>query len=183
MFGSYRVDDPKDAVPRLQLDFDNGELAFYSCSVRLLEGELDELYDWRGDVMSPTWSASLALRKLRARPTLLACDALLDQTIFAGVGNIMKNEVLYRIRVHPLSQVGALSAYKLAQLVRQARVYAFEFLAWKKACVLRKHWLVHNQSRCPRHDIPLRRAYLGVSNRRTFFCVRCQKLYRLDTGT
>lgn len=183
MFGSYRIDDPKDAAPRLQLDFDNGELAFYSCSVRLLDGALDELYDWRGDVMSPTWSPALALRKLRAQPTMLACDALLDQTIFAGVGNIMKNEVLYRIRVHPLSQVGALSAYKLGQLVRQARVYAFEFLAWKKAYVLRKHWLVHNQSRCPRHEIPLTRAYLGLSNRRTFFCVRCQKLYRLGIGT
>jgi len=182
MFGSYRVDDPKDAAPRLQLDFDNGALAFYSCSVRLLEGDLDALYDWRADVMSPTWSPALALRKLRARPALLACDALLDQTIFAGVGNIMKNEVLYRIRVHPLSQIGALSAYKLGQLVRQARVYAFEFLAWKKAYVLRKHWLVHNQSRCPRHDIPLSRAYLGVSDRRTFFCVRCQKLYRQDIG-
>jgi formamidopyrimidine-DNA glycosylase len=26
-----------------------------------------------------------------------------NQTIFAGVGNIIKNEVLFRIRVHPLS--------------------------------------------------------------------------------
>lgn len=182
MFGSYRIDDPKEAAPRLQLDFDNGELAFYSCSVRLLEGDLDALYDWRGDVMSPTWSPALARKKLRANPSMLACDALLDQTIFAGVGNIMKNEVLYRIRVHPLSEVGALSAYKLGQLVEQARVYAFEFLAWKKAYVLRKHWLVHNQSRCPRHGIPLQRAYLGTTNRRTFFCERCQKLYQRDTS-
>ena len=27
---------------------------------------------------------------------MLVCDALLDQNIFAGVGNIIKNEVLYQ---------------------------------------------------------------------------------------
>ncbi|MEO7071556.1 MAG: DNA-formamidopyrimidine glycosylase family protein [Rhodanobacter sp.] len=182
MFGSFRIDDPKQAVPRLQLDFDHGQLAFYSCSVRLLEGDLDAMYDWRADVMSPTWSPALARRKLRANPAMLVCDALLDQTIFAGVGNIMKNEVLYRIRVHPLSEVGALSTWKLGQLVQQARAYAFEFLAWKRAFVLRKHWLVHNQRCCPRHDIRLQHAHLGHTRRRSFFCERCQKLYRSDAG-
>ncbi|MFC5437859.1 DNA-formamidopyrimidine glycosylase family protein [Rhodanobacter umsongensis] len=178
MFGSYRIDERKDTVPRLSLGFDNGELNFYSCSVRLLEGELDELYDWRSDVMSDQWDPALARARLRKMPDTLACDALLDQNLFAGVGNIMKNEVLYRIRVHPLSTIGALPPRKLGELVRQARVYAFEFLEWKRAFVLRKHWLVHNRSRCPRHDIPLTRAYLGTTNRRSFFCECCQKLYR-----
>jgi endonuclease-8 len=93
------------------------------------------------------------------------------------VGNIIKNEVLYRIRVHPLSTVGALPPRKLGELVKQAREYSFEFLVWKKAYVLRKHWLVHNRKCCPRHDIPLTRAYLGKTNRRSFFCERCQKRY------
>jgi endonuclease-8 len=178
MFGSYRIDERKDTAPRLSLGFDNGELNFYSCSVRLLEGELDELYDWRSDVMSDQWDPALARARLRKMPDTLVCDALLDQNLFAGVGNIIKNEVLYRIRVHPLSTVGALSPRKLGELVKQARVYSFEFLAWKRAFVLRKHWLVHNRGRCPRHDIPLVRAYLGKTNRRSFYCERCQKLYR-----
>ncbi|CAM0999824.1 DNA-(apurinic or apyrimidinic site) lyase [Rhodanobacter sp. Root179] len=180
MFGSYRIDEERDIAPRLGLGFDEGELNFYNCSVRLLEGRLDELYDWRGDVMSEHWDPKLARAKLRAMPHTLVCDALLDQTVFAGVGNIIKNEVLFRIRVHPLSTIGALSPYKLAQLVEQARVYAFEFLAWKKAFVLARHWLVHNRGRCPRHDIPLQRAYLGKTHRRSFFCLRCQKLYTDD---
>jgi endonuclease-8 len=180
MYGSYRINERKDAAPRLSLGFDVGELNFYSCSVRLLEGDLDAFYDWRADVMSDHWDPKLARAKLRKMPETLVCDALLDQTVFAGVGNIIKNEVLYRTRIHPLSTVGALSAYKLRELVEQARVYTFEFFAWKKAFVLRKHWLVHNRSRCPRHDIPLRRAYLGKTNRRSFFCDRCQKLYTRD---
>lgn len=177
MFGSYRINERKEAPPRLSLAFDNGELNFYTCSVRLLDGDLDELYDWRADVMSEQWDAALARRKLRAMPATLVCDALLDQNVFAGVGNIIKNEVLHRIRVHPLSTVGALPPRKLRELVEQARQYSFEFLAWKKAFVLRDHWQVHNKSRCPRDGIPLTRAHLGKTNRRSFFCERCQKRY------
>lgn len=177
MFGSYRIDERKDAPPRLSLGFDNGELNFYSCSVRLLEGDLDHLFDWRTDVMSDQWDAKLARAKLRAAPQTLVCDALLDQNIFAGVGNIIKNEVLYRVRIHPLSQVGALPPRKLRELVEQARAYTFEFLAWKKAFVLRKHWLVHKRRQCPKHGIPLRLEHLGKTNRRSFYCERCQKLY------
>jgi endonuclease-8 len=180
MYGSYRIDEGRDIAPRLGLGFDEGELNFYNCSVRLLDGDLERLYDWRSDVMSDCWDPKLARAKLRRMPHTLVCDALLDQTVFAGVGNIIKNEVLFRIRVHPLSTVGALSPYKLRDLVEQARVYTFEFLAWKKVHVLSRHWLVHNRGRCPRHDIPLQRMYLGKTHRRSFFCLRCQKLYRGD---
>ena len=108
-------------------------------------------------------------------PEVLACDALLDQNVFAGVGNIIKNEVLFRIAIHPLSLVGALPVRKLRELVEQARQYSWDFLEWKRAFVLRKHWLVHNKGTCPRCDIPLLRAYLGTTNRRSFFCERCQQ--------
>ncbi|MGN2244121.1 DNA-formamidopyrimidine glycosylase family protein [Frateuria sp. GZRR33] len=177
MFGSYRIDERKEAAPRLSLQFDEGELNFYSCSVRLLEGDLDELYDWRTDVMSDAWDPALARKRLRAMPDTLACDALLDQDVFAGVGNIIKNEVLFRIRTHPLSTVGALPARKLRELVEQARQYSFEFLEWKRAFVLRKHWLAHNKSICPRDHVKFHRAYLGRTNRRSFFCELCQRRY------
>ncbi|UGB39210.1 DNA-formamidopyrimidine glycosylase family protein [Frateuria soli] len=177
MFGSYRIDERKENIPRLSLRFDAGELNFYSCSVRLLEGELDGLYDWRTDVMSDAWDPALARKRLRAMPETLACDALLDQDVFAGVGNIIKNEVLFRIRTHPLSTIGALPARKLRELVEQARQYSFEFLAWKRAFVLRKHWLAHNRSICPRDQVKFHRAYLGRTNRRSFFCELCQRRY------
>jgi endonuclease-8 len=178
MFGTYRINERKDGPPRLSLGFDRGdELNFYTCSVRYIEGSLDDVYDWRIDVMSDRWDAASARKKLRAMPDTLVCDALLDQTVFAGVGNIIKNEVLFRIRVHPLSTVGALPALKLRALVEQARQYSFEFMAWKKDFVLKKHWLAHTRSMCPRCDIPLTKAHLGKTNRRSFFCERCQKKY------
>jgi endonuclease-8 len=178
LFGSYRINERKSwAQPRLGLGFDNGELNLYACSVRFIDVPLDLLYDWRADVMSDQWDPRLALRKLRAQPETLVCDALLDQDIFAGVGNIIKNEVLFRIRVHPLSTVGALPAAKLRDLVREARQYSFDFLEWKKAYVLRKHWLAHTKRTCPRCDIPLVKAHLGKAQRRSFFCENCQRKY------
>jgi endonuclease-8 len=99
MFGSYRINERKDAIPRLSLRFArNKELNFYTCAVTLLEQPLDELYDWSADVMSGKWDAKGAREKLNALPHMLVCDALLNQEIFAGVGNIMKNEVLFRIK-------------------------------------------------------------------------------------
>ena len=178
MFGSWRIDERKDgATPRLSLQFRDGELNVYTCSVRFIEEPLDDVYDWSADVLSDAWDAAAARRKLRAMPETLVCDALLDQNIFAGVGNIIKNEVLFRIRLHPLSKVGALPRRKLAQLVDEARRYSFDFLAWKKAFVLRKHWLAHTKRTCPRCAIPLSKAHLGATDRRSFWCERCQRRY------
>jgi endonuclease VIII len=62
-------------------------------------------------------------------------------------------------------------------MVVQARQYSFDFLRWKKAYVLRRHWLAHNRSPRPRDGIPFTRAYLGKTHRRSVFCERCQKKY------
>jgi endonuclease-8 len=178
LFGSYRIDDPKPGVaPRLALRTAKHELALYACSVRYLEGDLDAIYDWRTDVMSDAWDPALARRRLKAMPDALACDALLDQGVFAGVGNIIKNEVLFRIRVHPLSRIGALPPRKLGEMIKQARLYSFEFLEWKKAFVLRQHWLAHRKSTCPRCGLKYTIAHLGRTHRRAFFCANCQVRY------
>lgn len=180
MFGSYRIDDPKETAPRLGLQFGKaGRIDFYACSLKYIEGDLDAAYDWSADVMSDAWDPQAARRKLTHQPGTMVCDALLDQDVFAGVGNIIKNEALFRIRVQPESEVGALSARKLNQMIAQAREYSFDFLAWKKAFVLRQHYQVHTRTVCPRCGRRLEyRAKLGTRQRRSFFCGHCQRLYR-----
>ena len=182
MFGSYCIDSAKSKPPRMALAFDNGSLVFYASSVRYVEGDLDDTYDWRVDVMNPAWDPKLARRKLKARPEQLVCDALLDQDTFAGVGNIIKNEVLFRIGVHPASPVGALPPRKLTQLIDEARQYSFDFLEWKRHYVLRKHWKIHTRRTCPTCGGPVTKEYLGTTRRRTFFCVRCQTFYASRPG-
>jgi len=178
LFGSYRIDERKETPPRLSLQFRIGEINLYSCSVKYVDADLDAVYDWSADVMSDSWDPAAARRKLKKAPDKLACDALLDQNVFAGVGNIIKNEVLFRIGVQPESRIGALPPRKLGEMIRQAREYSFDFLEWKKAYVLRKHYQVHTKTTCPRCGKRLQyRAHLGTTQRRAFFCDHCQKLY------
>ena len=179
LFGTYRIDEGREGkTPRLSIETAEGHvLNLYACQVREIDRATYEAYDFSTDVMSDTWDPKKARKKLRARPDMLACDALLDQDIFSGVGNIIKNEVLFRIRVHPLSTVGALPAPKLRALVDEARQYSFDFLAWKREYVLKQHWLAHAKRSCPRCHIPFLKATLGHSKRRSFYCERCQKRY------
>ncbi|HEY9048011.1 MAG TPA: DNA-formamidopyrimidine glycosylase family protein [Ohtaekwangia sp.] len=177
LFGSYRIDERKDATARLHIAFAKGELNFYACSLELIEKPLDAIYDWTADVMSDSWNPQQAMKKLKDIPSTLVCDALLDQHIFAGVGNIIKNEVLFRIRVHPASTVGKLPPRKKKQLIDEAVRYSFDFLEWKKNFELKKHWLVHTKKICPRDHAPILKQYLGKTNRRTFYCEVCQRKY------
>lgn len=177
LFGSYLINERKKATPRLQLHFTNGEVNFYACSIKMIEAPLDEVYDWSSDVMNKAWSDKKALDKLKDVPDMLVCDAALNQDIFAGAGNIFKNEVLFRIKVHPASEVGNLPLRKRKELVKEMVVYAFDFLEWKKAFVLKKHWQAHTKKTCPRCNIPLIKEYMGKTNRRTFYCENCQKKY------
>ena len=108
---------------------------------------------------------------------MLACDALLNQNIFSGSGNIIKNEVLFRISVHPESKIGKLPGEKLDDLISEARNYSFDFLKWKKAFELKKHWLAHTKKICPRCNLNFLKAKTGKTNRRSFFCENCQVLY------
>lgn len=177
LFGSYRINEEKDSPPRLSLKFNNGVLNFYTCSVVVIDEPLDTVYDWSADVMSDAWNSKAAIEKLKAKPGMLVCDALLDQHIFSGSGNIIKNEVLFRAKIHPLSTVGAIPAKLLKHLVDEVRLYSFDFLKWKKAFELKKHWQAHTKKECPRCQIPLTKEHLGKTKRRTFFCSNCQILY------
>jgi endonuclease-8 len=177
LFGSYLINETKEASPRLTLHFKNGELNLYACSIQIIHQDPNEVYDWTADVMNPLWDEKKAASKLKKQPNTLVCDALLDQNIFAGVGNIIKNEVLFRIKLHPKSRLGKIPPKTIKLLLKEAVTYSFDFLEWKKAYVLKKHWLAHTKKICPRCNIPLHKEYLGKTNRRSFFCNNCQALY------
>jgi endonuclease VIII len=177
MFGTYLINERKSTPIRLSLCFKKGEINFYTCSVKLIQEPLHEIYDFSADVLSDSWSPRKAGLKLNKIPDKNVCDVLLDQEIFAGVGNIIKNEVLFRIRVHPESLVGKLPPKIKSALIREARKYSFDFLKWKREYVLKKHWLIYTKKTCPRDHLPVIRKHLGETKRRTFFCEKCQILY------
>lgn len=94
------------------------------------------------------------LRRLdRLPPETEIGDALLDQRIAAGVGNIYKSEVLHACRVHPTTPLGDLDRPARRTLVETA-----------------SRLLRANLSGYPRRTVP---GGLGVYGRRGAPCRRC----------
>lgn len=179
MFGSYSINEQTkpDKSLRLALQFKSGGMYFYTCSVKLVESEFLKTIDWEADIMSDLWNPRKAEKKLKAKPQMMVCDALMNQDIFSGVGNIIKNEVLFRVGVQPESIIGNLPPKKSKELISEARNYSFDFLKWKREYVLKKHWLVHTKSTCPKCGQKLIKKQTGIGKRRSFYCERDQKLY------
>src|ERR1041384_118589 len=112
--GDYR----RSYTPRLQLDFENGDIKLFNCSVKFLESKNAKAsYDFTVDIMSPKWDADQAFDTISSKPGVEIADVLLDQEILAGVGNIIKNEVLWRVRIHPEAKVKDIPPSKLKELI------------------------------------------------------------------
>lgn len=83
-----------------------------------------------------------AKAKLKAIADTLICDALLEQDIFARVGNIIKNEILYRVHLAPESIIGKISTAKINKFTDEVRIYSlhliylgtFYFLLERETC-------------------------------------------------
>jgi len=171
--GDYR----RTSVPRLVLAFSNGDVTIWASSLKIIERpDARAEYDFTADVLSEEWNAKAALKKMRAFPRAEIADVLLDQAIFGGVGNIIKNEVLFRTHVSPFANVGRLSARRLNAIVEDARTFSFRFLELRRAFALRKHLEVYGRATCPRCGGPIMRRVHGIRGRRSFFCPKCQRV-------
>ncbi len=177
MFGSYRINDPKEnRQPRLELKLKNGILYFYTCSIKFGADEYLKSVDRKVDVMSEHWDLDHVLHLMKKKSRSYLCDLLLDQTIFAGSGNIVKNEVLFNIRRNPkifLSQIPKKDWPKVALAVRD---YCWNFYDWKKKYELRKHWQIYRNHVCPLCKSKLVKESTGRLARKSFYCPKCQKL-------
>ncbi len=107
----------------------------------------------------------------------MICDALLDQDIFAGSGNIIKNESLFRARIHPESLCGKIPGDKLQALLKDVVKFSADFLKWRQKGILNKHLEAYEKDICPRNHIPFHRADTGKTKRHSYYCDKCQVLY------
>ena len=146
-------------------------------SVTLIDNKVNKQFNWSANQASQEWDEQAALNRLLLNGNTLICDALMDQQIFPGIGNIIRNEVLYNTGIHPLSKVSGIKRFKLQQLVREVRNYTFEFLKWKKQGIPEVKWKVHLQDTCPKHGTLLKAKTIGKVRRKMYYCEKCQTLY------
>lgn len=176
MFGSYRINERKDQQERLRLIFNNGEVNFYNCSVKVLHEKLEDIYDWSTDVLSPQWCTEKAFDQVKLNAQEEVADILLDQEIFSGVGNIIKNEVLFNVKLHPKTKVASLSNKEVKNLIKETEIYCHNFLRWKKVYELKKHWQVFRKRTCPICETKISKEKTGKRNRISHYCEKCQIL-------
>ncbi|HTD99001.1 MAG TPA: DNA-formamidopyrimidine glycosylase family protein [Mucilaginibacter sp.] len=177
LFGSYQINSHGKRNASLHLQFGEDEVNFYIVNIKVIEGPVNKAYNWSADIMSPKWDEKKAIEKLKAKPERMICDALLDQDIFAGSGNIIKNETLFRARIQPESLCGKIPAEKLKDLLSEVVKFSSDFLKWKKKGILNKHLQAYEQATCPRNHVPFHKKDTGKSKRHSYYCTLCQELY------
>jgi endonuclease VIII len=170
--GDYKK---KNRVPRLKFEFPNGNIEMYSCSLKYLEEKnAKKTYDFSVDVLSDAWDEKQAMQTVLDHPKEQIGDVLLDQAIFAGVGNIIRNEILFMEGIHPEQCVQDIPKPKLKKLIQLARSFSFQFYEWRKQFVLRKNLVLYGRGVCPTCGTKVTRKHTGKRNRRSFYCERCQ---------
>jgi endonuclease VIII len=99
-------------------------------------------------------------------------DALLDQRLVAGIGNLWKAEALWRAQVSPWSRLGEVNDEALEQVLAEAAG-----LMRTSVDGGRPARLVYRRAGrpCPRCGEPIRSRGQGEDNRTAYWCPRCQR--------
>lgn len=138
------------------------------------------------DLVQPSFDADEAFARLRARSGDEIAEALLDQRVMAGVGNVFKSEILFVESVNPWTPVSLLDDSKLHSLIDTAH----RLLQQNVAAGAGPHrittrgdasargaslWVYGRANRaCLRCRTPIRTRRQGALNRPTYWCPHCQ---------
>lgn len=161
--------------PRLSLTFKNGVFKVYNGSIKVIEDKnIRQSYDFSIDIMSDNWNPQKAFNQLKSFPEEQIADVLLDQTVFSGVGNMIKNEVLSIVKVNPKTLVKDISDETLKNLIQVTKDFSWQFYLWRKEFQLRNNLKVHRKSVCPHCGEKLVREKTGKRQRWSYYCPHCQ---------
>ena len=124
------------------------------------------------DVLAPEFDPEPVIAAMRADPTRGLGDALLDQHLVAGIGNIFKSEACFAARLDPWRPIGDLSDEELRAILSAAREQmqaAVETGGRHRFRVYKRR-----QGACPSCRGPISSRGQGDANRTTYWCPRCQ---------
>jgi endonuclease-8 len=128
------------------------------------------------DVIGERLDAEEFLRRLRAQdPARAIGDALLDQRVLAGIGNVWKSESCFAAGVSPwraLARVTDEEALAIAEFAHEqmTRSAGADGFSRRPRAVYKRAGLP-----CPRCGTPIRSHGQGDDNRTTYWCPGCQR--------
>lgn len=170
--------EPRHPHDRVVFVQPGGELRYRDMrklqGLRLLDdGGVDRLLAPLGPDACAVTAAELARRLAGTRRAVKA--ALTDQSVVAGLGNLLADEILWRARIDPRRRADRLSRDEARRL--HARMRSVLRSAIPTGCVPgRRTWLTGHRDddpgTCPRCAASLR--HVRLNGRATVFCPRCQ---------
>jgi endonuclease-8 len=118
----------------------------------------------------PAFDAMLANLRRGAQERAVG-DALVDQRLVAGIGNMWKAEALWEAQVSPWRELAAVSDEDL----RTALESAHRLMRGRLQGVRRAHGVYRRKGRpCPRCGAPVKSWPQGDGARMAYWCPRCQ---------
>jgi endonuclease-8 len=129
------------------------------------------------DLVEPDVDLDVVLTNVDAlAPETLLADALLDQRVASGVGNVIKTEVCWACRVHPATTIGTVDEAQRRALYETAHRFLMESTASGRRNTYGNGLAVYGKARrpCPRCRTQIQRAQLGSTPRVTYWCPTCQ---------
>jgi len=133
--------------------------------------------NFKANILSDEWDPAQAVQKLKELGHVQVSDALMDPEIFTGLNNEIKNEILFQLKIHPQSHVGALPTQKIRELVKAARNLSLDFRQWKRNFEHKRHRMVYKQKSCPGCQTTIHKTHQGRTGKLNCFCSHCQELY------
>ncbi len=122
------------------------------------------------DILAPDLDLDSVVGSLRRDPARTLGDALLDQTLVAGIGNIFKSEACFAARLDPWRPLAELGDDDLRAVLAAARS-----LMEEAAATGRHTYAVYRARRpCPSCGGRIAARGQGDANRTTYWCRRCQ---------
>lgn len=123
------------------------------------------------DILAANFDAAAITDAFRAAPERELGDALLDQRLIAGIGNIFKSEACFAAETNPWRAIGELSDDEVRSTVEAARQLMQESVANGRP----DRSVYHRAGQpCPRCGAPISARGQGDANRRTYWCPPCQ---------
>jgi endonuclease-8 len=154
----------------------------------VLRGSTHEALLWNGPVLelharalrrlgpdilaAPPDVAGMLVNLRGERPTRELGDALLDQRLVAGIGNMWKAEALWRARVSPWLRLGEATDDELRAVLDEAATLMRRALDGGRE----QRRIYRRAGRpCPRCGAPIRSRGQGDDSRIAFWCPGCQR--------
>ena len=132
------------------------------------------------DLLATRFDAAVAVARFRANPFATIAEALLDQRLASGIGNVYKSEVLHRCGVDPDARVADLADEVIARLLEDARALMLRNLEGKLRRTAHdaggeRHFVYGREGLpCRACGTPIAMRRHGDLARSTYFCPTCQ---------